>query len=88
MVIRLYVYGGEETYSFMISVKIYFKRIANLWETCNGKETLFKGTVSWDRFQKIWPKFKELGLTKGRDWFWNFFRGSNDFIVQKVYLLR
>jgi hypothetical protein len=32
----------------------------------------FKGTVSWDRFQIFWPKFKELGLTKGRDWCLNF----------------
>ncbi len=30
------------------------------------------GTVSWDRFQKFWPKFKELDLTKGRDWCLNF----------------
>jgi len=33
---------------------------------------LFKGTVSWDRFQNFWPKYKELGLTKGRDWCLNF----------------
>ncbi len=32
----------------------------------------FKGTVSWDRFQKFWQKFTELGLTKGRGWFLNF----------------
>ncbi len=32
----------------------------------------FKGTVSWDGFQKFWLKFKELGLTKGRGWFLNF----------------
>ncbi len=32
----------------------------------------FKGTVSWDRFQKFWRKFKELDLTKGRDWCLNF----------------
>ncbi len=31
-----------------------------------------KGTVSWDGFQKFLPKFKELGLTKGRDWCLNF----------------
>ncbi len=48
----------------------------------------FKGTVSWDRFQKFWQKFTEPGLTKGRSWFLNFFRGSNDFIIQKVHLLR
>ncbi len=29
-----------------------------------------KGTVSWERF---WQKFTELGLTKGRGWFLNFF---------------
>ncbi len=28
----------------------------------------FKGTVSWDRFQKFWPNFKELDLSKGRGW--------------------
>ncbi len=33
---------------------------------------LFKGTVSWDRFQNFWQKFTELGLTKGRGWFLNF----------------
>ncbi len=32
----------------------------------------FKGTVSWDRFQKFWQKFTELDLTKGRGWFLNF----------------
>ncbi len=47
----------------------------------------FKGTVSWDRFQKFWQKFTEPSLTKGRGWFLNFFRGFNDFIIQKVYLL-
>ncbi len=30
---------------------------------------LFKGTVSWDRFQKCWQKFTELGLSKGRGGF-------------------
>ncbi len=48
----------------------------------------FKGTVSWDRFQKFWQKFTELGLTKGRGWFLNFLGGSNYFKTQKVYLLR
>jgi hypothetical protein len=28
----------------------------------------FKVTVSWDRFQKFWPNFKELDLTKRRGW--------------------
>jgi len=32
----------------------------------------FKGTVSWDRFQKFQQKYTELGLTKGRGWFLNF----------------
>ncbi len=32
-----------------------------------------KGTVSWDRFQKYWQKFTELGLTKGHGWFLTFF---------------
>jgi hypothetical protein len=31
-----------------------------------------KGTVSWDRFQKCWRKWTELGLNKGRGWFLNF----------------
>jgi hypothetical protein len=33
-------------------------------------------------------KFTEPGLSKGRGWFLNFFGGSDDFIMQKVYLLR
>ncbi len=28
-----------------------------------------KAVVSWDRFQKFWQKFTELGLCKGRSWF-------------------
>ena len=32
----------------------------------------FKGTVSWDRFQRFWQKFRELNLTMGRGWFLNF----------------
>jgi hypothetical protein len=43
---------------------------------------VFKGTVSWDRFQNFWQKFTELGLTKGRGWFLNFLEGSNDFKMQ------
>ncbi len=35
-----------------------------------------KGTVSWDRFQKFWQKFTELGLTKGHGWFLNFLWAS------------
>ncbi len=31
-----------------------------------------KGTVSWDRLNKFWQKFTELGLTKGRGWFLHF----------------
>ncbi len=31
-----------------------------------------KGTVSWDRFQKCWRKWTDLGLIKGRGWFLNF----------------
>ncbi len=34
--------------------------------------SFFKGTVSWDRFQKFWQKFTELGLNKGHGWFLNF----------------
>ncbi len=37
---------------------------------------LIKVTVSWDRFQKFWQKFTELGLTKGRGWFLNFLWAS------------
>ena len=33
--------------------------------------SIFKGTVSWERFQKFWQKYTELGLTKGRGWFLN-----------------
>jgi hypothetical protein len=32
-----------------------------------------KETVSWDRFLKYRQKFRELGQTKGRGWFMNFF---------------
>ncbi len=32
----------------------------------------FKGTVSFDRFQKGGRKRKDLGLNKGRGWFLNF----------------
>jgi hypothetical protein len=39
-------------------------------------------------FKNVDKKFTELGLTKGFGWFLNFFRGSNDFKMQKVYLLR
>ncbi len=35
-----------------------------------------KGTVSWDRFKKLWQKFTELGLNKARGWFLNFFAAS------------
>jgi hypothetical protein len=31
-------------------------------------------------------KFTELGLSKGRGWLLNFLRGSDDFLVQNVYL--
>ncbi len=31
----------------------------------------FKGTVSWDWFQKFWKKFTEPGLSKGLWWFYN-----------------
>ncbi len=36
----------------------------------------FKGTVSWDRFQKFWQKLTELNLTMGRGWFLNFLWAS------------
>ncbi len=39
-------------------------------------------------FKNFDKKFTELVLTKGGGWFLNFFRGSNDFIMQKVYFLR
>jgi hypothetical protein len=32
--------------------------------------------------------FTELGLTEGRCWFLKIFGGLDDFIMQKVYLLR
>jgi hypothetical protein len=52
------------------------------------KTTVFKRTVSWDRCQKFLQKCTELGLTKGCGWFLKYFGGSDDFIMQKVYLLR
>jgi hypothetical protein len=39
-------------------------------------------------FKNFDQKFTELGLNKGRGWFLNFLGGSNDFKMQKVYLLR
>ncbi len=39
---------------------------------CIPNRKPLKGTVLWDRFQKFWQKFTELGLTKGRGWFLNF----------------
>jgi hypothetical protein len=50
--------------------------------------SLPQGTVSWDRLRKVWQKFAELGLSTGRGWFLNFVGGSDDFLMQKVYLLR
>ncbi len=47
-------------------------------------QTPFKGTVSWDGFQKFWQKFFELCLTKGRGWFLKLLGGSDDFIMPKV----
>jgi hypothetical protein len=32
-------------------------------------------------------RFTKLGLTERRDWFFTFFRGFDDFIMQKVSLL-
>ena len=54
----------------------FFYKIKNtdplMGAKCKSKTHLLIGTVSWDRFQKFWLKFKELGLTKGRGWFLNF----------------
>ncbi len=43
-----------------------------LYEDESYKFYEFKGTVSWDRFQKCWRKWTDLGLNKGRGWFLNF----------------
>ncbi len=39
----------------------------------------FKGTVLWDRFIKCCRKLMDLGLNKGRGWFFKFFKGTSDF---------
>jgi hypothetical protein len=31
-----------------------------------------KGTVAWDRFRQCWRKLTDVGLNKGRGWFFNF----------------
>ncbi len=73
---------------------IFVKSLSNedLIEGLSAKsismDSSFKGTVSWDRFQKCWQKFTELDLTKGHGWFSNFLEGSNDFKMLKVYFLR
>ncbi len=36
-----------------------------------------KGTVSWDRFQKFWQKFTQIGLTEGCGWFLKFLGASD-----------
>jgi hypothetical protein len=51
------------------------------WQTF----TQFQGTVSRDRFVKILTKMYRT--RPGRGWFLNF-RSSDDFTMQKVYLLR
>ncbi len=45
----------------------------------------FKGAVSWDRFQKFWQKFTELGLIEGRSWFLNFL-GAPIILKHKKYI--
>ncbi len=46
---------------------------------------ILKGTVLWDRFQKVWQKFTKLGLTKGRGWFLNFL-GAPMILKHKKYI--
>jgi hypothetical protein len=54
----------------------FIKRREMFWNYSNTeiceKSRFFKGTVSWDRFQKCWRKWTDLGLIKGRSWFLNF----------------
>ncbi len=46
-----------------------------------------KGTVSRDRFQKFWQNLQNQAFLRDAAGF-SFFRVSDDFIMQKVYLLR
>ncbi len=50
--------------------------------------SLFKGTVSWDRFQKCWWKWTDLGLFKGRGWFFNFSEAPLIFCWKKTSVSR
>ncbi len=61
--------GVEQAGPFAVIAKLLH---ANLRPETNRAR--FKGTLSWDRFQKIWKKFVGLGLTKakGRGWFFIF----------------
>ncbi len=44
------------------------------WLLSTQKYNSIKETVLQDRFRKCWLKFTDLGLKKGRGWFFNFSR--------------
>jgi hypothetical protein len=47
-----------------------------------------KGTVSWDRFQKCCRKWTDLGLNKGRGWFFNFSEAALIYSWNKTSVFR
>ncbi len=51
-----------------------------------GTNDILKGLSHEIDFKNFDKQFTELGLTKGRGWFLNFFMGSNDFIIQKKFI--
>ncbi len=57
---------------FRAGSKIYIKHKVSLSCSVFNNHIIFKGTVSWDRFQNFWQKFTEQSLNKGRGWFVNF----------------
>ncbi len=52
------------------------------------KNIILKGPSHETDFKKFLQKSSELGLSNGSSWFSKFLRGSDDFKVHKVYLLR
>jgi hypothetical protein len=50
--------------------RVYFASIVFL-STLSCFRQCFKGTVSWDKFQRVWRQCTELGPNKGRGWFSN-----------------
>jgi hypothetical protein len=68
-----------------VQFSIYAVRIWTIEESHRNVWKL-KGTVSWDRFQNFWQKFTELGPTKGRCWFFNFFEAPMILKRKKLFI--